>query len=123
MNRTIEETLAAIYDDFYDHDATPAAQKRKRDFVFHMTDWVDDLERLAALYRIPGDVHTDDAREIVMGFLFHAIPHLRAAGRLLVQEIPDAFERNTAVDIRNSVPSKSKRRSKSRARKPPTKVA
>src|SRR5207248_10218441 len=64
----------------------------KQDFIFHMTDWLDDLRRLTAIYEHPEKFDRRTAGCDVAGFLYHVIPHLKAAGRLLLDEIPDAFE-------------------------------
>lgn len=63
--------------------------RQRDDFVFHMTDWALDLERLARLYKKPQDNAT--ATELVVTFLSHATPHLSAAGRLLLDGVPDTF--------------------------------
>jgi hypothetical protein len=54
-----------------------------------MTDWMVDLERLADLYQHPDKFDKTEAMSVVMGFLYHAIPHLRAAGRLLLDFEPE----------------------------------
>jgi hypothetical protein len=66
-------------------------QKRRHDFVFHLADWQDDLERLATLFKHPDQQDEDSASELVIGFLYHVIPHLNAAGRLLLDEVKDPF--------------------------------
>jgi hypothetical protein len=48
-----------------------------------MTDWLEDLERLVALYKKPGQTAKQVAGDVVYGFLIHALPHLMEAGRLL----------------------------------------
>jgi len=45
--------LAAIYDRYQKLDDPAANRECRRDFVFHMTDWVSDLRDLAELYRNP----------------------------------------------------------------------
>ncbi len=67
-------------------------EKRKHDFVFHMTDWSGDLERLAALFDQPDQWDEESASALVIGFLYHVIPHLNAAGRLLLDGVGDPFE-------------------------------
>ena len=56
-----------------------------------MTDWLVDLERLATLYSRPDAFSKDEAGDAVFGFLIHALPHLMAAGRLLLGEFSDPF--------------------------------
>jgi hypothetical protein len=79
----LERLLAAVYNQFQKLPDASANAKCRRDFVFHMTDWLEDLERLVALYREPGQTMKEAAGDVVYGFLIHAVPHLMEAGRLL----------------------------------------
>ncbi len=88
----LQKLLASIYDQFQHLDDRAANAKARDDFVFHMTDWLDDLHNLAAIYEHPGQADSKQAGMVVAGFLYHVIPHLKAAGRLLLDHIPDAFE-------------------------------
>jgi hypothetical protein len=114
--------LAKVFDDLREglrkeERATTYAELRQ-DFVFHMTDWLNDLSKLYEMYQHPEKVRLDDASLGVMGFLYHVIPHLSAAGRLLLDEIPDAFEdsyRRSKCDVL-SAKGKSKRQNKSKTR-------
>lgn len=65
--------------------------KRKLDFVFHMTDWQQDLEKLHSMYMNPAAWDPKSACTFIIAFLYHVIPHLNAAGRLLVDVVPDPF--------------------------------
>jgi hypothetical protein len=91
----IEEVLGATFDrmrDYLQKEVSPSDYERlRRDFIFHMTDWRSDLEKLAALYENPGSLKKKDASSIVVGFLYHVIPHLGAAGRLLLDDVGDPF--------------------------------
>jgi hypothetical protein len=66
-------------------------ERRRRDFIFHMIDWRDDLERLADWFKHPEQLEAESAGSFLIGFLYHVIPHLNAAGRLLLDEIGDPF--------------------------------
>ena len=86
--------MEKVFDDMYAESRNKNSlryQEYRRDFGFHMTDWLRDLERLSAVYRHPEKTSVADASSNIMGFLYHAIPHLAAAGRLLLEEVPDAF--------------------------------
>ena len=72
-------------------------EARRHDFVFHMVDWKDDLEQLAHLFESPQDQDEDAASALLIGFLHHALPHLNAAGKLLLDEIKDPFSGSEAV--------------------------
>lgn len=63
----------------------------KEDFCFHMTDWMSDLENLAALYRDPAAFDRKDSRDVIFRFLIHAVGHLNAASRILLGEVFDPF--------------------------------
>jgi hypothetical protein len=66
-------------------------EKLRHDFVFHMTDWKDDLERLAALFNNPDRQAEENTSVLLLGFLHHVVPHLNAAARLLVGDIESPF--------------------------------
>ncbi len=91
-SKQLQKLLASIYDRFQKLDDPVANAQARQDFVFHMTDWLDDLDRLVAIYEHPEQFDRKSAGCDIAGFLYHAIPHLKAAGRLLLEEIPDAFE-------------------------------
>jgi len=95
--RKTKELLSHVFDRLrrgLRKDISPDEYEQKRhDFVFHMTDWEKDLRELTALFERPGQTDLGTACNHVVGFLYHVIPHLNAAGRLLLDEIPDAFSR------------------------------
>jgi hypothetical protein len=74
-------------------------EKIKRDFVFHMTDWADDLRRLHAMADAPDVWQTEEATRFLIGFLYHVVPHLNAAGRLLLDKLPDTFARDETAKL------------------------
>jgi hypothetical protein len=87
----LKRLLGSVYNQFQKLD-DPAANRRSReDFVFHMTDWLNDLDLLWNVYQHPNNTGKDAAGDAVFGFLIHAVPHLMAAGRLLLGEISDPF--------------------------------
>jgi hypothetical protein len=57
--------------------------ENKYDFVFHMTDWIDDLYELADLYKKPENKSYDEIHSAVYGFLSHAMSHIHAAAKLI----------------------------------------
>src|SRR5256885_2114404 len=72
-------------------------EKQRHDFVFHMLDWQDDLKRLSHLFDNPEDLNEEAAAVFLIGFLYHVLPHLSTAGRLLLDEIPDPFAGTSEV--------------------------
>src|SRR4051812_29921473 len=87
--RHLARLLASVYDQYQHLDDRSLNQRCRRNFVFHMTDWEGDLAKLAELYRHPERFGKDEAADRVAGFLYHVIPHLRAAGRLLLDFTPE----------------------------------
>lgn len=57
-----------------------------------MTDWLYNLRSLSDIYEHPDRFDPKTAGREIAGFLIHVIPHLKAAGRLLLDEISDPFE-------------------------------
>src|SRR5262249_35846894 len=87
----LKRLLAKVYNQ-YQKLEDPAANRRSReDFVFHMTDWLNDLDAIWQAYKNPEKTSKEAAGDAVFGFLVHALPHLMAAGRLLLDEIHDTF--------------------------------
>lgn len=66
-------------------------EQRRLDFVFHMLDWESDLVRFAEIVAHPEAQDKRETEEFLIGFLYHVVPHLNAAGRLLLDKIPDTF--------------------------------
>jgi hypothetical protein len=88
-NPRLKKLLAAVYNQYQKLDDPAANKKCRQDFVFHMVDWQEDLQRLAELYQHPEKFNAESAGTIVAGFLYHAIPHLREAGRLMLDYDPE----------------------------------
>lgn len=92
--------LESVFDDcresLRDELSDEEYQRRKDDFVFHMTDWVDNLEELQRLFANPGLLSLDQSTSALIGFLTHVIPHLNTAGDLLLDHVPNCFAESTA---------------------------
>jgi hypothetical protein len=87
----LQRVLRTAYNTYQRLDDPAANLEARHDFVFHMTDWAYDLERLASLYARPEAFDKDEAGDRVFRFLIHALPHLLAAGRLLLGKVSDPF--------------------------------
>jgi hypothetical protein len=91
----LEHLLGQVFDEAREglrESLDPAEyEKRRQDFVFHMTDWKRDLEQLTHLFRNPDQSNEEAASTLVIGFLYHVLPHLNAAGRLLLDDVADPF--------------------------------
>ncbi len=91
----LEQLLGQVFDycqeDLQDEISPTEYEKRRHEFAFHMLDWPKDLEFLSRLFANP-EGHDIRATSIsLIAFLYHVIPHLNAAGRLLLDEVPDPF--------------------------------
>jgi hypothetical protein len=79
----LKERLAQIFMRMNaENDAIADKERACHDFVFHMTDWVADLERLSGLYAHPEAHDEAHAREAVTSFLYHASGHIAEAARI-----------------------------------------
>jgi hypothetical protein len=88
---TVDQVLARAFDSFREAKNKKEHAKKKADFVFHMTDWMSDLEKLYRLYHHPNEIEKKASNQIVFGFVLHATGHLNAAARLLLDAPPDPF--------------------------------
>lgn len=86
----IKELLGHVFDELQTVEDREKYAEVKQQFIFHMTDWIDDLQNLIELYDQP-EQPKGKAAQAIAGFLYHVIPHLNAAGRLLLDRIPDPF--------------------------------
>jgi hypothetical protein len=84
----LRKLLDAVYPEYQRLDDLRADTTCRWDFVFHMTDWEGDLERLANLYKHPEQFSKAEAEKIVSGFLYHATAHIMEAARLLLDYEP-----------------------------------
>jgi hypothetical protein len=91
----LRELLGRVFDAAQDglrEELPPEEYERRRhDFVFHMTDCADDLVRYADFVKHPKQQDKKTATTFLIGFLYHVVPHLSAAGRLLLDHVPDPF--------------------------------
>lgn len=94
----IQQLLEEVFDGSREELAAeldPAEYSRRRsDFVFHLRDCLRDFEGLARLLRQPEQFTEDEASQLIIGALYHIVPHLNHAGELLLDEIQDPFAPN-----------------------------
>ncbi len=101
----LKRLLATVYNRYQKLDDPTANRQGREEFVFHMTDWLDDLDSLFETYKNPEKISNEAAGNAVCGFLIHALPHLMAAGRLLLDEISDPFaETKNRTSLRRAQP-------------------
>jgi hypothetical protein len=101
--------MARVFDDHRSEDRkaeTPEEyDRRRRDFAFHMSDWSNDLQGLMRIYNAPASVDLDEATTFLIGFLYHVVPHLNEAGRLLLDGVPDTLAQPAAPALAGSQPT------------------
>ena len=95
----IKDFLGRVFEECWDRSSFPPAEyaDRNRAFVFHMSDWLGDLQELTSLYKHADEVDDGEASTKVLSILYHVIPHLKTAGRLLAPVVPDAFANDWPV--------------------------
>ena len=97
----LKKLLARVYNHYQKLDDSGLNKHCRQDFVFHMTDWLEDLRRLVAVYDDPRRAEKEEASDAVFGFLIHAVPHLMAAGHLLLgKEMTHPFDIPTETAVR-----------------------
>lgn len=88
----IERVLTRVFDELQETEDPVKHARAREDFVFHMVDWIYNLEELFQLYTTPQKYDIETSNNIIIGFLYHVIPHLNVAGRLLLDNISNPFE-------------------------------
>ena len=88
----LKKILASTFDAFQNHEDRKTNALMKKDFIFHMTDWEDDLRRLQQLMDNPTSYSKEEASGVVAGFLYHATSHIKAAANLLLDFEPMDFD-------------------------------
>lgn len=64
-----------------------------RDVAFHLTDWLDDLERLQRFYAEPEGGEPGEIADLLLQFLLHVPEHVAAAKKLATGfPVTDVFE-------------------------------
>lgn len=90
---TIEHLLQTVFDGACDDSELTGEElaKRRDEFVFHVRDCKGDFVEMAQFFQSPQDFSEKEASRLIVGMLYHVIPHLNRAGRLLLDEIRDPF--------------------------------
>ena len=80
MKHEIYKIEKALYRAFKDLDLNCESID---DAVFHMTDWLSELQNLNAFYENPESLTPEKSSELIMAFLVHAPAHIAAASKLV----------------------------------------
>ena len=100
LQRLLGQVFDEMNEDLRDELASDEYDRRRGEFIFHMTDWKGDLDALKDLFDHPEGRDVDSTCTSLIGILCHVIPHLRAAARLLLkEEVPDPFLETVAASI------------------------
>lgn len=92
LKELLGEVFDALRDGLRREVDAETYESLRNEFIFHMTDWSDDLAKIAQLYLRPDQHEEGAASAFLVGFLYHVIPHLQEAGRLLLDGVPNPFE-------------------------------
>lgn len=87
----LQRGRAHIFDQYQRLDDRASRAKAREAVVFHKTDWLGDLNALARFYLNPAGTDPETAGHAVTGMLYHVMPHLEAAARLLLNYQGDTF--------------------------------
>lgn len=79
---TLEQHLLEFFKQMAETKKKNNYDSENESFVFHMTDWKDDLKALHSLYETPSEFSREEAHEILQSFLFHSLPHVLAAAQI-----------------------------------------
>jgi len=71
------------------------------DAVFHMTDWLSDLNAWHSFCKSPESLSKDELQNLLMEFLVHVPAHVAAAGKLVTGlPVEDVFKVGAVSDGR-----------------------
>jgi len=97
MEDEARNILRAVYSEVRESHELEYGNEQEA-FSFHMSECLDDMEGVVSLLKTSSEPAGVVARRIV-GFLYHVVPHLNAAARLLLNGVPDSF---VGVGVRNT---------------------
>lgn len=63
-----------------------ATDQQARDFAFHMTDWIQDLQDLVVKYRQINETDNEKLFDTLLSFLLHVPGHVVEAAKLITGE-------------------------------------
>ncbi len=67
-------------------DRAEVTGEQAREFSFHMTDWLQDMEDLRRAYKSIHDVDDEYLFSVVLGFLLHVPAHVVSAASTMTGE-------------------------------------
>lgn len=79
----LEHLFEQVFDGYQTLEDPELHAQRRREFVSHMMDCLENLDALAEVYARPNEFTEDSAGSLIRQFLHQAVPHLHEANRLL----------------------------------------
>jgi hypothetical protein len=79
---SLETKLLAFFQEMANIKEKNNFDSDSESFLFHMTDWRDELATLEQLFNRPDEVSQKDANQILRDLFFHLLPHLNAAAEI-----------------------------------------
>jgi hypothetical protein len=92
----LRDKLSQVYASEWASENHPQYDGLLSKFVFHMTDAVPEICKLASLLHSPETIDIGELRELLRLFFEHAVPHLVAAGQLY-SHVPEVFPEQRGV--------------------------
>ena len=89
MTYDTEKIKKALREAFTEMELDP---EKIDDAIFHMVDWLDDLEKWSQFCKNPESLSAEELGDMVMAFLIHVPAHVAAAGKLVTDiSVSDVF--------------------------------
>ena len=95
---SLETKLLSFFKDMASAKEINNFEADRAKFVFHMTDWQDELSSLIRFFDKPDDYDQDQANRVLQELFYHVLPHLNAAAEIY----DDAVE---LYKMQNKLPS------------------
>ena len=96
MAQDLREKLNQVFADKWEAERHPHYAEMLDKFLFHMTDPVKDICRLASALQDPDATDTVAFGKLLHLFFLHALPHLVSAGQLY-DYVPEIFPEQRGV--------------------------
>jgi transcriptional regulator NrdR family protein len=99
MTYDTEKIQKALREAFTELELDP---KNIDDAIFHMVDWLDDLEKWSQFCKNPESLSAEELGDMVMSFLIHVPNHVAAAGKLVTDiSVSDIFSVGATSNDKN----------------------
>ncbi len=79
---SLERKLLSFFNEMASAKEINNYESDRGKFVFHMTDWQEELGSLIRLFKNPDDYDQDQANNVLQELFYHVLPHLNAAAEI-----------------------------------------